>query len=169
MFNNLILVASCFSVLWGTLFPVISEAVTGEKISVDAPFFNKVNVPIGLFLLFLTGVGPLIAWRRSSIESLKKAFLGRWSDSVVLTGALLRRRDPSLLRADVIRLVPFRDLDDLWPSSTKAHGRSGRRPARILLLAAVELTHRNTRRYGGYLDPHGHRDHVHRIHGQSIR
>ena len=81
LFNNLILVASCFSVLWGTLFPVISEAVTGEKISVDAPFFNKVNVPIGLFLLFLTGVGPLIAWRRSSIESLKKAFQsGRWSD-----------------------------------------------------------------------------------------
>ena len=75
MFNNLILVASCFSVLWGTMFPVISEALTGEKISVDAPFFNRINIPIGLALMFLTGVGPLIAWRRSSIESLKKAFL----------------------------------------------------------------------------------------------
>ena len=75
LFNNLILLASCFAVLWGTLFPVISEAVTGEKISVDAPFFNRVNIPIGLFLLFLTGVGPLIAWRRSSIESLRRAFL----------------------------------------------------------------------------------------------
>src|SRR5229473_1572161 len=74
LFNNLILLASCFAVLWGTLFPVISEAVTGEKISVDAPFFNRVNIPIGLFLLFLTGVGPLIAWRRSSFESLKRAF-----------------------------------------------------------------------------------------------
>ena len=71
LFNNLILLASCFAVLWGTLFPVISEAVTGEKITVDAPFFNRVNIPIGLFLLFLTGVGPLIAWRRSSLESLK--------------------------------------------------------------------------------------------------
>ena len=64
LFNNLILLASCFAVLWGTLFPVISEAVTGEKISVDAPFFNRVNIPIGLFLLLLTGVGPLIAWRQ---------------------------------------------------------------------------------------------------------
>src|SRR6202162_2236249 len=75
MFNNLILVASCFAVLWGTMFPVISEAVTGEKISVDAPFFNRINVPIGLALIFLTGIGPLIAWRRSSLESLKRAFL----------------------------------------------------------------------------------------------
>ena len=74
MFNNLILLASCFAVLWGTLFPVISEAVTGEKISVDAPFFNRINIPIGLGLLLLTGVGPLIAWRRSSVESLRRAF-----------------------------------------------------------------------------------------------
>ena len=74
MFNNLILVASCFAVLWGTMFPVISEALTGEKISVDAPFFNRINIPIGLALIFLTGIGPLIAWRRSSLESLKRAF-----------------------------------------------------------------------------------------------
>src|SRR5476649_1866370 len=74
LFNNLILLASCFAILWGTLFPVISEAVTGEKISVDGPFFNRVNVPIGLFLIFLTGVGPLIAWRKSSFESLKRSF-----------------------------------------------------------------------------------------------
>ena len=70
MFNNLILLASCFSVLWGTLFPVISEAVTGQKITVGPPFFNRINVPLGLFLLLLTGVGPLIAWRRTSFESL---------------------------------------------------------------------------------------------------
>src|SRR2546427_10875707 len=89
MFNNLILVASCFSVLWGTLFPVLSEAFTGEKISVDKPFFDRVNVPIGLFLLFLTGVGPLIAWRRSSLESLKRAFLGPVIAGVALTGALI--------------------------------------------------------------------------------
>src|SRR5947207_14126439 len=74
MFNNLILLASCFAVLWGTMFPLISEAVTGEKISVDAPFFNRINIPIGLGLLLLTGVGPLIAWRRSSVESLRRAF-----------------------------------------------------------------------------------------------
>src|SRR3984957_9394505 len=83
LFNNLVLLASCFAILWGTLFPVISEAVTGEKISVDAPFFNRVNIPIGLFLMFLTGVGPLIAWRRSSFESLKKAFA--WPSLMGLT------------------------------------------------------------------------------------
>src|SRR5271169_4267018 len=65
LFNNLILLASCFAVLWGTLFPVISEKLTGEKISGDAPFLNRINIPIAMFLLLLTGVGPLIAWRKS--------------------------------------------------------------------------------------------------------
>src|SRR5690242_10379561 len=75
LFNNLILVASCFAVLWGTLFPVITEAITGEKISVDAPFFNRINIPIAMGLMLLTGIGPLIAWRRSSVESLKRSFM----------------------------------------------------------------------------------------------
>src|SRR5580692_6511742 len=88
MFNNLILLASCFAVLWGTLFPVISEAVTGEKISVDAPFFNRINIPIGLGLLFLTGVGPLIAWRRSSMESLRRAFFWPSIAAIVVMIAL---------------------------------------------------------------------------------
>src|SRR5579863_2334229 len=75
LFNNLVLLASCFAVLWGTLFPVISEAVTNEKISLDAEWFNRLMIPIGLFLLFLTGVGPLFAWRRTSTESLRRNFL----------------------------------------------------------------------------------------------
>jgi cytochrome c-type biogenesis protein CcmF len=74
LFNNLILLASCFAVLWGTLFPLLSEAVRGVKISVGAPYFNKIQIPIGLFLLFLTGVGPLFAWRRTSRESLHRNF-----------------------------------------------------------------------------------------------
>src|SRR6202042_529056 len=75
LFNNLVLLASCFAILWGTLFPVISEKLTGEQISVDAPFFNRINIPIAMFLLLLTGVGPLIAWRKSSFDSLRRAFL----------------------------------------------------------------------------------------------
>jgi cytochrome c-type biogenesis protein CcmF len=59
-----VLVGIAFSVLWGTLFPIISEAVRGSKITVGPPFFNTVNIPLGLLLLGLTGVGPLIAWRR---------------------------------------------------------------------------------------------------------
>ena len=74
LFNNLILLAACFAVLWGTLFPVLSEWVTGSKISVGAPFFNKVNLPIALFLLFLTGVGPLLAWRKTSVDALRRNF-----------------------------------------------------------------------------------------------
>ena len=99
------LVASCFSVLWGTLFPVISEAVTGEKISVDAPFFNRVNVPIGLFLLFLTGVGPLIAWRRTSSDSLRRDFLWPTIGALVARHRAVRHGRASFLRADVVRAL----------------------------------------------------------------
>src|ERR1039458_3413582 len=74
LFNNLILLVACVAVLAGTLFPVLSEAVRGSKISVGPPFFNRVNIPIAMFLLFLTGVGPLLAWRKTSVESLKKNF-----------------------------------------------------------------------------------------------
>src|SRR5437773_660485 len=72
LFNNLILLAACFAVFWGTMFPVISEAIKGVKITVSAPFFNKVNVPIAILLMFLTGVGPLLAWRKASTNSLKR-------------------------------------------------------------------------------------------------
>ena len=75
LFNNLLLLVSCFAVLWGTLFPVISEAVTGSKVTVGAPFFNRVNVPIGMFLLLLTGIGPLLAWRKTSLDALRRNFL----------------------------------------------------------------------------------------------
>src|SRR5579863_10389889 len=88
MFNNLLLLASCFAVLWGTLFPVITEHFNGEKISVDKPFFDRINIPIGLGLILLTGVGPLIAWRRSSLESLKRAFMWPLAGGVIVAGGL---------------------------------------------------------------------------------
>ena len=150
MFNNLILVASCFSVLWGTLFPVISEAVTGEKISVDAPFFNKVNVPIGLFLLLLTGVGPLIAWRRSSWESLRKAFLWPTVVGVVVMIALAATgvvHFYALMSFGLCAFVMMTILGEFYKGSRAIGARTGQN----LLSAMVELTHRNTRRYGGYL------------------
>src|SRR5947208_15606347 len=88
LFNNLILLASCFAVLWGTLFPVISEAVSGDKISLDADWYNRLMVPIGLFLLLLTGVGPLFAWRRTSVENLRRNFQIQGSAMLVLVIAL---------------------------------------------------------------------------------
>ena len=75
LFNNLILLAACFTVLWGTLFPVLSEYVQGTKVTVGAPFYNRVNIPIGLFLLFLTGIGPLLAWRSTSLRSIRRNFV----------------------------------------------------------------------------------------------
>jgi cytochrome c-type biogenesis protein CcmF len=74
MFNNLLLLAAMFAILSGTLFPILSEAVRGYKITVGAPFFNKITIPIGLLLLFLTGVGPLLAWRSTSVGSIKRNF-----------------------------------------------------------------------------------------------
>src|SRR5581483_8489638 len=89
LFNNLILLASCFAVLWGTLFPVISEYATGDKISLDADWYNRLMVPIGLFLLFLTGVGPLFSWRRTSIDSLRRNFQWPGIISLLLIVGLL--------------------------------------------------------------------------------
>lgn len=74
LFNNLVLVGIAFAVFWGTLFPVLSEAVRGVKITVGPPFFNEVNAPLALALIFLMGVGPLIAWRRATRENLVRSF-----------------------------------------------------------------------------------------------
>src|SRR6201997_2691036 len=75
LFNNLLFVTACFTVLWGTWFPKISELVQGNKVTVGAPFYNNVAVPVALLLLLLTAVGPLLAWRRTSLESLKRNFM----------------------------------------------------------------------------------------------
>jgi len=150
LFNNLILLASCFSILWGTLFPVISEAVTGEKISVDGPFFNRVNIPIGLFLLFLTGVGPLVAWRRSSLESLKKAFLWPVVASALLIATLLAfgiRHPYALMSFGLCLFVSATVFSEFFKGAQAIRTKNGMN----FLAATVELTHRNTRRYGGYL------------------
>ena len=150
LFNNLLLLASAFAVLWGTVFPRISEIVTGEKITVGAPFFNKVNVPIGLALLLLTGVGPLIAWRRSSWESLKKAF--RWSALVgLLTIVVLLlagiRHFYGLMSFGLGAFVAATIVVEFWKGARAIAARTKAN----LVMAAIELTHRNTRRYGGYL------------------
>src|ERR1700704_3068204 len=75
LFNNLLLLVACFTVLWGTFFPILSEWVQGHKVTVGAPFFDRVAVPVALLLLLLTAVGPLLAWRKTSLESLKRNFL----------------------------------------------------------------------------------------------
>ncbi len=150
LFNNLILLASCFAILWGTLFPVISEYATGEKISVDPPYFNKVNIPIALFLLFLTGVGPLIAWRRSSGDALRRAFLIPAIASVVfMIGLVLMgiHHPYALLSLGLCFFVTWTIFSEFWKGSNAIASKD----SLSLVRAAVELTHRNTRRYGGYI------------------
>ena len=150
LFNNLILLASCFAVLWGTLFPVISEAATGEKISVGAPFYNRITIPIALFLLLLTGVGPLFAWRRTSAESLKRNFLWPSALAVALGVALaaLGVRDVYALMTLVLCcFVALTVAQEFYKGARAIQAKRGG----WLAACAVELTHRNTRRYGGYL------------------
>lgn len=150
LFNNVILLASCFAVLWGTLFPVISEAVTNEKISVGPPFFNKVNIPIGLLLLFLTGVGPLFAWRRTSVESLRRNF--QWPAIVALgIGALLMALEVRDFYAVVCFILCAFVALTIMIEFIKGARLVQRKQNRGFLAALVELTHRNTRRYGGYI------------------
>ena len=150
LFNNLVLLASCFAILWGTLFPVISEKFTGEKISVDAPFFNRINIPIAMFLLLLTGVGPLIAWRKSSFDSLKRAFL--WPTVVGLTVALglLAMGVRSFYALVSFGLCAF-VLVSVGMEFVKGANAIASKDKSGFISSVIELTHRNTRRYGGYL------------------
>jgi cytochrome c-type biogenesis protein CcmF len=150
LFNNLVLLASCFAILWGTLFPVISEKFTGEKISVDAPFFNKINIPIAMFLLLLTGVGPLIAWRKSSVDSLKRAFLWPTVAGLIVSGGLFAMGVKSFYALVSFGLCMF-VLASVTMEFVKGANAIASKDKSSFLTSVIELTHRNTRRYGGYL------------------
>ncbi|HKD68092.1 MAG TPA: heme lyase CcmF/NrfE family subunit [Candidatus Binataceae bacterium] len=150
LFNNLILVGIAFAVFWGTIFPVISEAVRGVKITVGPPFFNKVNGPLALALIFLMGVGPLIAWRRASRKNLVQnfaapavtgiltgllAFAGGVHQWYVLTGLSLA--------AFVLGTVVVEFERGVLARGRMVH----EKPPRAL----VNLVAKNNRRYGGYI------------------
>jgi cytochrome c-type biogenesis protein CcmF len=150
LFNNLILLVSCVAVLSGTLFPVFSEWLSGSRISVGAPFFNKVNIPLGLILLFLTGVGPLLAWRKTSVDSLKRNF-GWPSLFSLVVGAVVfalgLHEFYSLLCLILCVFVATTIAMEFYRGARVVRARSGASFA----ASAVDLTLRNTRRYGGYI------------------
>tara|TARA_Y100000588_G_scaffold392802_1_gene506088 strand:- start:19201 stop:21216 length:2016 start_codon:yes stop_codon:yes gene_type:complete len=150
LFNNVILLASCFAVLWGTLFPVISEAITNEKISVGPPFFNKVNVPIGLLLLFLTGVGPLFAWRRTSVESLRRNFQWPAIWALGLGAVLVMLGIREFYALVCFMLCAFVALT-IMIEFVKGAKLIQRKEKQGFGASLIDLTHRNTRRYGGYV------------------
>ena len=89
LLNNLVLLSICFAVLWGVMFPVFSEAFTGTKQTVGIPFFNAVNVPLFLALIFLMGVGPTIAWKQTSLKHMTRAFLAPLLGAFLVAVALV--------------------------------------------------------------------------------
>ena len=164
LFNNLLLLVACFTVLWGTLFPILSEWVQGHKITVGPPFFNRVNVPVALLLLLLTGLGPLLAWRKTSLESLKRNF--RWPAAGALAAGLFLVLTPARWGSP-FGLKPWVDISYLYSLMTimlsvlvaltvgSEFVRGGsvirRHTGQNLFAAMGQLAHRNTRRYGGYI------------------
>jgi cytochrome c-type biogenesis protein CcmF len=150
LFNNLLLVGIAFSVLWGTLFPILSEAVRGSKITVGPPFFNRVNVPLGLLLLALTGIGPLIAWRKASAANLQRQFLGPLATGGVTLAALLAAGVRDFYAITAVALAGFvagtvtQEFYRGVRARRRMHGES-------VPLAFLRLVERNRRRYGGYI------------------
>ena len=156
LFNNLVLLAACFAVLSGTLFPILSEWVRGYKITVGAPFFNKVMLPIGLFLIFLTAVGPLLAWRNTSLGSLKKNFaIPAILSLLVGIGLIPLGVKPWMDGAHLYSWLTF-VLSTLVIATIISEFLRGGRVLKDKLNTNIfggmyHLTRRNMRRYGGYI------------------
>ena len=150
LFNNLLLVGIAFSVLWGTLFPILSELFKGTKITVGPPFFNRVNVPLGILLLGLTGIGPLIAWRRASRANLTRQFAMPLSVGLVALLASLVAGIREFYPAVTVGLAAF-----VGAGIAQEFGRGVRARMRMhgesVSAALARLVSRNRRRYGGYI------------------
>lgn len=150
LLNNLILVGICFAVFWGTVFPVISEWVRGVKITVGPPFFNKVNTPLGLILLFLTGIGPVIAWRRASWGNLKRNVLRPMSFGLAVgigLFALGMRHYYALVSFSICAFVLATVSMEFFRGVRARQAMMGEAPH----IALFRLIGKNRRRYGGYI------------------
>ncbi|PYV13733.1 MAG: cytochrome C biogenesis protein [Acidobacteria bacterium] len=158
LFNNLILLIACFSIFWGVMFPVFSEWLRGTKMTVGPPFFNNVNIPIGLFLLFLTGVGPLFAWRKTSLESLKKAFVWPVAFSVVAAAALVAAGMRSFYAVMSFTLCVF-VVATIVQEFYKGSAVRARNTGESMAEAALRRLHRPLRRRG----------HLRRADGQRLQ
>jgi cytochrome c-type biogenesis protein CcmF len=161
LFNNLVLLAACFTVLWGTFFPVLSEYVQGNKVTVSAPFYNRVAVPIGVFLLLLTGIGPVLAWRSTSIKSIRRNFILPGIVGLVVAIAIIplgvhpwtiftTDQEGAFYSWLTFSLAAF-VLTAIFSEFYKGARVIGQKSGQNLLASMVRLTRRNTRRYGGYI------------------
>jgi len=150
LYNNLLLVGIAFAVLWGTVFPILSEWATGNKVTVGPPFFNTVNIPLGLLLLALTGIGPLIAWRRASVSNLKRQFASPAAFGVIVAVLLI-----ALGMRDVYALVAYALCGFVAGTIIQEFYKGIRARQAIhnesVVAGFVHLVGRNRRRYGGYI------------------
>jgi len=156
LFNNLLFVLACFTVLWGTWFPLISELLQGHKVTVGPPFFNSVIVPVALLLLLLTAVGPLLAWRKTSLDSLRRNFL--WPALGALAVAALMLifgvrpwRDLSYFYALMTAMLATLVVLTVTSEFVRGSRVISRHTEQNLAASMLHLCHRNTRRYGGYI------------------
>ena len=152
LYNNLLLVGLAFAVFWGTMFPVLSEAVQGEKITVGQGFFNQVTAPIGLALLFFTGVGPLISWRKASARELRRRFAAPLVVAVIaiIPAGYLAQDGAHWWAAAAIVLGAFTVaciVGEYWRGMKVRHQLGG-----VSWPGAFgQLFVRNRRRFGGYV------------------
>jgi cytochrome c-type biogenesis protein CcmF len=156
LFNNVVLLGATFALLCGTLFPIFSEWIRGYKITVGAPFFNKITIPIGLFLIFLTGVGPLLAWGSTSFASIRRNFAIPGITSVLLGGLLIAGGMRPWTQVSIFyswaafvisTLVIATILSEFVRGGRVLQGKLNTN----LFGAMYHLTRRNMRRYGGYV------------------
>ncbi|OGW13331.1 MAG: hypothetical protein A2W77_06335 [Nitrospinae bacterium RIFCSPLOWO2_12_39_16] len=150
LFNNLILVGAAFATFWGTMFPLISEAIKGEKVTVGPPFFNQVNIPIGLALLLLVGICPLIAWKKASISNFKRNFLIPFIVSIIGGIALMPVGTGHLLAWLSFTISIFVITTIVMEVYKGARARM-ETTGEWFVKALVTLIRKNKRRYGGYI------------------
>ena len=150
LFNNLILVGAAFATFWGTMFPLISEAIKGEKVTVGPPFFNQVNIPIGLALLLLVGICPLIAWKKASISNFKRNFLIPFIVSII-GGIALMPIGVGHLMAWLSFTISIFVITTIVMEVYKGTRARMETTGEGFLKALITLIRRNKRRYGGYI------------------
>jgi cytochrome c-type biogenesis protein CcmF len=148
--NNWILLFSAFFILFATMFPTLSEAVTGQRITVATPFFNKWMVPIGLILLLLTGIGPLLAWRKSTLVNLRDSFFWPVTAAVVTAGGV-KLLGVNLWSSGLCFALCAFVTGTIGQEFLRGGFVRRRNTGTDLFTAIVGLVGRNKRRYGGYI------------------
>ena len=148
LLNNIVLVSALFTIFLGTIFPLLSEAVAGVQVSVGAPYFNSVTVPLFLFLVFLMAMGPMIAWRRASWDNLKRNFLWPATSALLLGLGLFVWKVRDFLPLLGFTLLAFVVFTILYDTTLALRARK-RVAGEGIIRGLITLTRRNQRRYGG--------------------